>query len=406
MRILFTQETDWLKRNPGQPHHLAEMLSLRGHEVRVIDYEILWRTEAKGEPFSKRQVFSNVTKIHNGATVTVLRPGIIKILWLDYVSLIFSHRNEIIRQMKEFKPDIIVGWGILNSYLAGKLASKFKVPFVYYWIDVLHRLIPSAPLRPLGKSVESLTLKQADKVIAINDKLRDYVVSLGACPERTHVIRAGINIKQFDLNIDGNITREKHGINKEDFVLFFMGWLYYFSGLKEVAQQLAQTKDDSLKLLIVGEGDAYNDLQQIRERYDLQDRLILTGKKSYQEIPNYIAAADICLLPAYPVEKIMQDIVPIKMYEYMAMRKPVIATRLPGVLKEFGEDNGVVYVEGPEDAVAKALELRQNNSIEKLGVKARHLAEKNSWDAITDEFEKILNEVIKEKHEARLSQRV
>ena len=67
--------------------------------------------------------------------------------------------------------------------------------------------------------------------------------------------------------------------------------------------------------------------------------------ETISEMPAFIAASDICLLPAYPWEKTMQDIVPIKMYEYMAMKKPVIATRLPGVMKEFGEDNGVVYVE-------------------------------------------------------------
>jgi glycosyltransferase involved in cell wall biosynthesis len=406
MRLLFVQETDWLLRNPAQQHHLAEMMSLRGHEIRAIDYEVLWRTQDKKGFYSQEKVFTDVSKIHQGAGVTVIRPGIIKIPGLDYVSVVFSHRNKISRQMKEFRPDAVVGWGILSSYLAEVAAMKFKVPFIYYWIDVPHRLIPFAPFRPCGKLVESIALKKADRVLVINDKLGDYVISLGAKRERTHVVRAGIYLERFDLNIDGNTVRKQYGLNKEDFVLFFMGWLYQFSGLKEVAQQLAQTKDDSLKLLIVGEGDAYNDLQQIRERYDLQDRLILTGKKPYQEIPNYIAAADICLLPAYPVEKIMQDIVPIKMYEYMAMLKPVIATRFPGIMKEFGEDNGVLYINRPEEAVAKAIELKQNGSIKEFGRKARKFAERNSWHAITDEFERILNEVIKEKHEAQLSQRV
>jgi glycosyltransferase involved in cell wall biosynthesis len=90
----------------------------------------------------------------------------------------------------------------------------------------------------------------------------------------------------------------------------------------------------------------------------------------------------------------MQDIVPIKMYEYMAMKKPVIATRLPGVTKEFGEDNGVIYVDKPEDAVAKAMELIQSARIEELGQKARGFVEKYSWQSITDEFEKILKETV------------
>ncbi len=60
MKILFVQETDWLRRNPAQQHHLAELLSLRGHQVRAIDYEILWR-QGKKEIFSRREVFEGVT---------------------------------------------------------------------------------------------------------------------------------------------------------------------------------------------------------------------------------------------------------------------------------------------------------------------------------------------------------
>ncbi len=59
-------------------------------------------------------------------------------------------------------------------------------------------------------------------------------------------------------------------------------------------------------------------------------------------------------------------------------------------IDEFGEDNGVVYVDRPEDVVAKALELVQNGSVEELGSKARSFVERNSWDNITEEFEKNL----------------
>lgn len=397
MKLLFVQETDWIKRNPAQQHHLAEMLSLRGHDIRVIDYELLWKTQGKRELYSKRQVFSGVSKIHDGARVTLIRPGIIKIPWLDYVSLIFSHREEIKRQMRQFKPDVIAGFGILNSYLASKVAKESSIPFVYYWIDVLHLLIPFKPFRLLAKLVETKTLKHADRVLVINDKLKDYVVGLGAFPQRTQVLRAGIDIGHFDPSANGNSLRTQYGIDEQDVVLLFMGWLYNFSGLKEVASQLAQIENHKLKLLIVGEGDAYNELQKIREKYNLQDRFILTGKKAYHEIPNFIAASDVCLLPAYPNEPIMQDIVPIKVYEYMAMKKPVIATKLPGVMKEFGEDNGVVYVDKPEDVVMKAIELIRNSKLEEIGLKARDFVKKYSWDNITDEFEAILEELIKEK---------
>ena len=112
LNILIAQESDWLERTPHQQHHLAERLSLKGHQVRVIDYEILWRARGKKEFYSKRQVFDNVSKIYQGAKITVIRPGIIKIPWLDYASLIFSHKKEIVRQIRDFCPDVVIGLGI------------------------------------------------------------------------------------------------------------------------------------------------------------------------------------------------------------------------------------------------------------------------------------------------------
>jgi glycosyltransferase involved in cell wall biosynthesis len=397
VKILIVQESDWLKRGPHQQHQLADRLSLRGHQIRVIDYEIRWREQEKGGLYSKRQVFDNVSKINAEAKVTVIRPGIIKISLLDYISLIFTHRREINRQIDEFKPDVIVGFGILNSYLALRAVKRKRIPFVYYWIDVLHRLIPFRPLQSIGRMAEQKVLRQADKVLTINDKLKDYVVTLGAVADKTEVIRAGIDVEQFKPSADFGDIRGKYGLKKTDIVLFFMGWLYHFSGLKEVAAKLAEANDERLKLLIVGEGDAFEELKEIRDKNNLQNNIILIGQQSYAQMPALISAADICLLPAYPREKVMQDIVPIKLYEYMAMGKTVISTRLPGVMREFGEDNGVIYIDEPEGAIDEAKRLIEYGKISELGVKARAFVLKYSWDSITDRFEKILKEVIKEK---------
>ena len=394
MKILITQESDWLKRNPLQHHHLAEMLSLRGHDIRVIDYELLWRTQGRKELYSRREIFNNVSKIYGGANITVIRPGIIKIPWLDYVSLIFTHKKEIKRQIKTFSPDLIIGFGILNSYLAAKAVRKSNIPFIFHWLDVLHWLIPFKPFQPIGKMVEIKTLKLTDRVIVISEQLGDFVTGLGASPELVNVLRPGIPAREFNPAISGAAVRKQYEIKEDDIVLFFMGWLYHFSGLKEVAIELAKMKSHNIKFLIVGDGDAYAALQQIRQKYNLQDRIILTGKKPYAEIPTFIAASDICLLPAYPREKVMQDGVPAKLYEYMAMKKPIISTRLPGVMREFGQGSGVVYVAKPEDVIAKAVELVQTNKLEDLGLKARSFVKKYRWDYITDQFEKILEEVV------------
>ena len=373
-----------------------ERLSREGHEIRVIDYDIDWRKEKREKLYTKRTAFDNVHKIYPKARIPVIRPGTLKIPVLEYFSLWYSHKKEIRRQIREFKPDVIVGFGIINTYLASKIGKKHKIPFVYYWIDVLHTLISIKHLQFLGRYLEKSTIKNSSRVITINKKLAEFVTELGAAKEKTCVIGAGIDLARFNPELDGYEVRKTYDIKKDDIVLFFMGWLYHFSGLKEVALGLIEIneKKSNVKLLVVGDGDAFDDLQKIKEEYNLDSSLILTGKQPYEKIPEFISAADICLLPAYPDEKTMQDIVPIKMYEYMAMGKPVITTKLLGIMKEFGNDNGVIYVDKPEDALRRAVELVEKKKIVEHGLKARRFVEGYGWEDIVDEFEGVLEEVI------------
>jgi glycosyltransferase involved in cell wall biosynthesis len=394
LRILIVQNTDWIKRNPAQQHHLAELLSLRGHEIRVVDFEILWRSSPRREYLSKRRVFSNFSKIHKDAKVSIYRPSLIKIPVLDYISFMFSAFKETLRQARAFSPDVIVSLGIV-AIVAGVVSKLHKIPFVYYWIDVSHRLIPVKFIRPFGYVIERVNLKMADRIFVINKKLADYVIRNGADPNKVIVLGAGIYLEKFNPSLSSNIRR-KYNVDENCTVLFFMGWLYKFSGLKEVALQLLKT-DENMKLLIVGDGELYNELQEIKMKFDRDGKIILAGKKPYEEIPMFIAASDICLLPAYSQEKVMQDIVPIKIYEYMAMGKPVIATKLPGVMAEFGTSSGIIFVDRPEEVVKVALHIVKNNSIKELGEKARRTVEKYDWNNIVSKFEDILKKVVEER---------
>jgi glycosyltransferase involved in cell wall biosynthesis len=395
MKILLVQETDWFEKGPLQQHHLMERLSSKGYEVTVIDYEIVWKTHGKNELYSTRKIFNNVSRVQKGADITVIRPATLKISHLDYISLVFSRKKEIDRQIKEFNPDVIVGFQILSPYLAMRAAKKNDIPFIYYWTDAYHTQIPFKPYQQIGEYIEKQILKNADQVIVINEKLKDFVVERGSNPEKTCVEKAGIDLNRFDSDIDGEEIRKKYQIEKDDTLLFFVGWLYHFSGLKEVAIELSKIKDEksNIKLLIVGDGDALYDLQRIRDEYQLENQVILTGKQPYDSIPAFIASSDICLLPAYPTEKIMQDIVPIKFYEYMAMGKPVITTKLPGVMKEFGTGNGIIYVDRPEDVLGSVVELIEGGVLQEYGSNARVFVEKYNWDDVVDEFEKVLEEL-------------
>jgi glycosyltransferase involved in cell wall biosynthesis len=388
MKILLVQDTDWIRKNPIQHNHLMERMVVRGHEVRIIDYEFLWRTEGAKKLVSRKQIF-RVSRILPDAYHMVIRPGILRIPLLDYISMLFTYRKEIENQLQTFKPDVVIGDGILTPFLAFRSAANHQIKTVYYCIDLDYKLIPFSFLHPLGRMFESYNLRKADLVLSINEGLREYTIRMGTIPKNTKVIRAGVDFQMFHQGLKGDVIRKKYGIGRDDILLFFVGWLYQFSGLKEVALELSTITDEKIKLLIVGDGDALPDLQRIKQKYGLQDRMILAGRQPYERLPEFLAAANICLLPSYDND-IMHDIVPIKLYEYLAMNNPVISTKLPGVMKEFGQNNGIIYIDRPEDVIYKALELIKNNDIHSQGIKARKFVENMSWDTVTDEFETVL----------------
>ncbi|MEW6009792.1 MAG: glycosyl transferase GT4 family protein [Methanobacterium sp.] len=398
MKILLVQESDWIERNPHQQHHLMDRLSAKGHQIRVIDYGIDWRRKDKKREglLVDRKVYHHVHKVNPQANIQVIRPSIIKIPVLDYLSIPYYHGKEIERQIKEFQPDVIIAFGLLNAYYAAKSAKKHNIPFIYYLIDVLYALIPEKIFQKLGKSLKKSTIKKSDLIITINQRLRELAVELGADEDKTLVIDAGIDLEEFDPERDASSLREQYNIKKEDTVLFFMGWIYHFAGIKELARDMGENKEKypHLKLVVVGDGDAYDDLLRIQEEYSLQDQLILTGKQPYDRIPDFVAAADICLLPAYQDEEIMQDIVPIKIYEYMAMAKPVIVTRLPGISMEFGEGQGLQYIDHAGEVLPLAQKMKDNNLIKEEGHKARKFVETNDWEDITNRFEDTLEKMI------------
>lgn len=400
MRILLVQESDWIKRNPHQQHHLMELLGLRGHIIHVIDYEIDWNQHESSEYRFKspRKVFKEYKKVYNTNNITVIRPALIRLPVLNYVSVLHYHRKEIKREIEEFNPDIIIGFGILNANIASKLAKKHNIPFVYYFIDVLYELIPEPAFRNLGKQITKNTIKKSSYVLTINRKLHEIAIELGANPHKMSIIGAGINLKQFDFEKNNGFKiRSYYNIDPRDTVLFFMGFLYEFAGLKELAEYLGKNKEKypQIKLLITGDGDAYDELKAIRDKYSMEKQLILTGRQKYTLMPDLIGASNICILPAYKDEIIMQNIVPIKLYEYMAMKKPVIATRLPGLVSEFGENNGLIYIDRPEEVikVVKTM-LNDNQQMNKIGWAGYNFVKDNDWRKLTLKFERILEDLI------------
>ncbi len=393
MRILVVQEADWGAKGPHQQHHLFERMQIRGHNIRIIDYESYWKKNKHQGIVARRKEYYAEGKVEKSSRLHVIRPMMLRIPVLCYLSIILFHYLELKRQISEFKPEVIVGLGILNSYLATILSFKFKIPFAYYVIDSLHTLIPETSFQMIGKFVESRIVKRADVLFVINKGLGDYVNSLGASRDKIHVVSAGVDLDRMNPTLDGRKIRAQYNIADNDIVLFFMGNMFPFSGLKELAEELLNRPEAiHVKMLLLGRGDLFDSLRLMSQDSRAMNRIILVDWVDYQEVPFYIAAADFTLLPAH-LNEVMRDIVPIKTYEYLACGKPLFATKLLGIMKEFGRGNGVIYIESAKDIVSKVLELEKTpEKIQQIGQNAVDYVTPLAWSTLTGQFHDLLVE--------------
>jgi glycosyltransferase involved in cell wall biosynthesis len=393
LKILVVQESDWIKRGPHNTHHIFERLSEEGHEIRIIDYEINWSDDKKHELLSKRIVVEDYHKLRDNARITVIRPPILYITPFNYLSLLHTHKKEIKRQIREFKPDVVIGLGVLNAYMAVNECKKNNIPFVYFILDTLHTLVHERVFQMIAKKVEQYNYRHSDLVISVNKMLREYTIEMGADPNKAIVLPHGIELARFaEAASDRKKIREKYGFKDNDVVLYFMGYLYGFSGLVQVARYLKANilKYPHVKLFIVGEGPIFETLCKLKK--ELPNNMLVLGWQPYKNIPSIISASDICILPS-EINETMKKIVPIKILEYMAAGKPVISTRLPGILKEFGKDNGVLYVDRPEDTIDRSM-IAYDSRINDYRLKARAFVEKYDWEDITKDFERKILDIL------------
>jgi glycosyltransferase involved in cell wall biosynthesis len=390
MRFVVVQETDWLTRGPHQQHHLFERLAARGHAVTVLDFEIQWQGWPRSPLVARRQEWPSVSRVglQPPGGVRVIRPATLRLGPVCRPSSVITHAVELNDLIRREQPDVLVNYALSTGLAAEHLARRWQVPFVMHVIDALHTLVPSRLLQPLARAVEARLLRRADRSVFINDGLRDYALGLGAPADRAVTLRTGVDLDRIRPEADGRERRRAWGLAPDDVVLLFMGWLYPFAGLFELLAALPAAPERP-KLLIVGDGEAEGALRHEIAKRGLQGRVVMTGRQPYEQMPEYLAAADICLLPSQ-VNEVTRHIVPVKIYEYLASGRPVIASRLPGVMRDLPEGEGVCYA-APGEHLQVAAGLMQPEARRALGAHGRAFVEAHcDWNQITSEFEALL----------------
>jgi len=398
MNVLFIHEVDLQNKVVFDIHELSESLHRLGHKVFAIDFEDSWKRASMWDFGSLKTKEFKVNRIYDDALIMVIRPGFIRLPVLDRASALFTHYYGIEKAIKEKDIDVIVLYSVpTNGIQTLRIARKYNIPVVFRSIDILHMLVRNRILRRLTFSLEKKVYSHVNKILALTPKLGEYVINMGANKNNVELLLFGVDTKRFNPNVNVEMLKEQLGIIENDKVIVFMGTLFEFSGLDQYVEQFPRVLKEvpEAKLVIVGGGYLFEKIKRIVISKGLENNVILTGFQPFGLMPQYINLADICINP-FQINNATRDIIPGKIYQYLACAKPVLASPLEGMKSLLPNENyGVVYSNVEEFAQNTIVLLRDDGYTRSIGWNGyRYCIDNNERDRIAHELEEILlNEV-------------
>jgi glycosyltransferase involved in cell wall biosynthesis len=214
-------------------------------------------------------------------------------------------------------------------------------------------------------------------------------------PRSVGVWADGASITLFNpANYDGIAMRKKFGLDQK-FVIFYHGALIIHRGVPESIKSIAILKSryPDIMLFLLGASHNFPEIKKLIQKCGVQDRVIMHGKVNYEDVPKYIALCDVGLVPL-PDLPIWRHQCPLKLLEYLAMGKVVIATDIPANRQIIGKSKCGIYSSSADPReIAKAIMYAHDNKgkLKEWGSYGRAIInEKYSWKKVAEDFENYL----------------
>ncbi|MDO8748843.1 MAG: glycosyltransferase family 4 protein [Candidatus Omnitrophota bacterium] len=225
----------------------------------------------------------------------------------------------------------------------------------------------------------------SDTVSVSSRCLRDLALRYGVKEKDIYFAPVGADLEEFKPDIDAGAVFRKYNIDKP--LVLYVGQLHgaqYIELFLEAAK-IVLSKNSEITFMIVGKGFREKELKDLSCKLGIASRVIFTGAVNPQEIPQYISTADICVA-AFKDTKVTRCKSPLKIAEYMACGKAIVASNVGEVRRMLG---GVGMLVEPDSASSLAdgiLMLINNNDLRKnLGRFARiRVEEKYNWSNTAD----------------------
>lgn len=348
-------------------------MQIRGHRV---DWVMPYRVSTDKKPLMKKFCDADIYLIpftnSNNLIIKLLTIPIYQIrLLLTLNKILHNERFDILI----VRDDEISGLTALfiKKMWKIKFVINYSFPHLLGARDAYDGTIRSglwlAYSKVLNILLNKILLPNADFIFPISSRMKEDFVDIGIAPDKMHPLPLGVDTTIFRENGLGDCSK-RVGFNKNDFVFIYVGSLDRIRGLGILidAMKIAIAGDKSIKLLFVGNGNHLNDMKKMVTESDMANNIVFTDRVPFCDVPKYLQFANAALSIINPLE-CFRVCSPCKLFEYMAMKKPLIANlEIPEHVEVVRSSQCGVLVEYSDksiaDAIIRMVKLYRDNSLE------------------------------------------
>jgi glycosyltransferase involved in cell wall biosynthesis len=243
------------------------------------------------------------------------------------------------------------------------------------------------------------TYRQARKILCVSQAARQHLIEVWQVdPEKIVIMPNGVDVQFFGQDCDPRPARARIGLDGAP-VASFVGGFQAWHGIEGLVESFAKVLPQfpAARLLLVGDGPARPQVEKRIQELGMEAAVVITGLVPQTEIPEILSAVDVAVIP-YPQLPKELWFSPLKLYEYMAAGKAIVASR-SGQIAEVLQDgyNGLLVQPGELDELAQAMLRLFKNPPERqrLGENAKRQAvERHSWEQYVRRIEDVYRSVL------------